>query len=103
MTSDKWLIVKTQGGVYKLFASWSGSYLGSDHWRFSTHINEVEDKGDYFTFVTASGSVYDCNKNFYGIAGAYNEATYAQLIKSKGIEEMPENTDWVKLIYKEDE
>ena len=68
---DRWVVieldyegVKTQ----KILSSWYGGYVGSDSWRLSSGITEVEELEDSFVFKNESGSVYTCFKNRYGMS-----------------------------------
>ena len=68
-TPDQWMLMKISNKdkfFYKLFATWSGGYLGGDGWQLNSGIEEVEVEGDYYLFIGASGSVYKCHKNSYG-------------------------------------
>ena len=62
---DKWLLIETPN-CYKVFATWNGSYLGSNSWRINSGIESVAEDGDFFLFKGFSGSIYRCNKRSYG-------------------------------------
>jgi hypothetical protein len=67
---DCWVILKVdhKGEIfYKILAGWSGSYLNGDSWRLNSGINKAELDGDYYSFHSASGSVYKCHKDGYGL------------------------------------
>ena len=63
---DSWVIIKITGiedkDFYKVLAGWSGGYLDGDSWRMNSGIVKIEDAGDYWRFIGASGSVYKCHK-----------------------------------------
>jgi len=63
---DSWVLIKVSGveenPFYKVLAGWSGGYLDGDSWRMNSGIDKIEDDGDYWNFVGASGSVYRCHK-----------------------------------------
>ena len=65
-TPDKWMIVHIND-IYKVFGSWYGGYLKSDRWRLNSGIAKVVEKEQYYSFEGYSGSMYNCNKNLYGI------------------------------------
>ena len=69
---DKWLLIKIGGTDphYRVFSSWSGSYVNGDSWRMNSGITRVEEDGDYYKFFGSSGSCYRCHKEMYG-ATAY--------------------------------
>ena len=68
---DRWVVieldyegVKTQ----KILSSWYGGYGGSDNWRLSSGITEVEELEDSYIIRNESGSVYTCYKRRYGMS-----------------------------------
>ena len=70
-TPDKWVVieldyegVKTQ----KILSSWYGGWVGSDSWRLSSVITEVEELEDSYIIRNESGSVYTCFKKRYGMS-----------------------------------
>jgi hypothetical protein len=67
-TPDRWMLVKVDADkpFWKIFATWSGGYLYGDSWRLNSGVAEVKDEGNYYLFVSESGSVYKCNKFMYG-------------------------------------
>jgi len=90
---DRWLIIKTPE-CYKVFATWAGGYLDGDSWKLNSGIAKMEEDGDHFLFIGASGSTYRCHKKCYGTT-AYGasilqgfEETYTGVITVlKNIEE----------------
>jgi hypothetical protein len=93
---DNWVVVKVDEDFYKVLAGWSGGYLDGDSWRLNSGISKVKDDGDYWLFIGASGSVYQCHKKGYGIR--MNIVTQVKQLKELGCEVMPEETDWMKLV-----
>jgi hypothetical protein len=63
---DKWLVLKVSENLYKIFATWNGSYLGCDEWKLNSGIESVEEDEKEYRFYGVSGSCYYCNKNSYG-------------------------------------
>lgn len=63
---DNWILIKIMPGgedlFYKVLAGWSGGYLDGDSWRMNSGVDRVEEDGDYYDFIGASGSVYRCHK-----------------------------------------
>ena len=63
---DSWVIIKITGiedkPFFKVLAGWSGGYLDGDSWRMNSGIDKIEEDGDYWRFIGASGSVYRCHK-----------------------------------------
>ena len=64
-TPDRWVIIQIDE-ERKVLAGWLGGYLDSDHWRVSSYIQTIEDKGDHFIVTNQSGSVYKCIKGRFG-------------------------------------
>lgn len=63
---DKWLVVKVEDDLYKVFATWSGGYAGSDSWRINSGIESMIVDGDSIIFTGHSDSQYNCRKTAYG-------------------------------------
>jgi hypothetical protein len=65
---DQWMLIQITGTDphYRVFGSWSGSYLNGDSWRLNSGIKSVKQVGDYYFFYGHSGSVYRCHKEMYG-------------------------------------
>lgn len=106
---DKWVMVKfttPKYTVYKILASWGGSYLHGQSWKLNSGCTKVEADGDYLLFHGSSGSVYRCHKNGYGMT-SYAMQIYIGFEKDvegqEGVamELMPEDTNWVELDYGE--
>lgn len=80
---DKWILVKVtseeHGEFYKIFATWSGSYLYGSSWQLNSGIDKVLFHDDHYEFQGISGSVYIGGKTNYGIAGADNWSVLSQL------------------------
>ena len=88
MTPNRWMLIKIlpkEGEpFYKVFATWSGSYLNGDSWRLNSGIDRVEANHDYYDVIGASGSVYSLNEECYGVAGATNYAVLKSLQDKAG-------------------
>ena len=105
-TPDRWLVLRihTSGQViYKVFATWSGGYGGSDSWKLNSGIVRATLVGDRWEFDGSSGSVYSCHKDAYGTNG-YGGAVLNNMISQAQdqdipIEVMDEDTDWAQLEY----
>ena len=63
---DRWLIIKINEDIYKVFATWFGSYLQSDSWKMNSGIIKLEEDEKFYNFYGYSGSVYSCRKTSYG-------------------------------------
>ena len=59
--------------IQKILSSWYGGWAGSDSWRLSSGITEVEELEDSYIIKNESGSVYTCFKKRYGMS-AYTMA-----------------------------
>jgi hypothetical protein len=72
-TPDRWEVLEFRRGndepVYRVFAGWYGSYLGSDSWQLNSGIVKVVDTGDAYEFYGHSGSVYTCYKASQSMSG----------------------------------
>jgi len=107
-TPDYWTIVKITTPqdklIYKVFATWRGSYTMNEAWRMNSGITGVEIEGNYIKFYGTSGSVYKLvNKESEYRTTAYTQSILnhmkQQLEKLNGtIEELPFNTNWKELI-----
>ena len=70
-TPDKWVVIEIamEGTVtQKILSSWYGGWVGSDSWRLSSGITEVEELEDSYIIKNDSGSVYTCYKDRYGMS-----------------------------------
>ncbi len=68
---DRWVILEISDGATftnKVFAGWYGGYLGEDSWKLNSGNVEEREFDDRWEFVGASGSVYVCRKNAYGMS-----------------------------------
>lgn len=104
---DRWCVIRIPGErqiVYKVFASWSGSYTGGDSWKLNSGITGATLVEGWWEFAGSSGSVYQCRPNSYG-ANAYGAGVLDDLItrthEGTGmvIDILDENTDWAGLDY----
>ena len=103
---DRWCVLKIhapQETLYKVFASWSGGYGGSDSWKLNSGITRATLVDQYWEFDGASGSVYSCHKDGYGTNG-YGGNVLSNLMSNAQaqdiqIEVMPEHTNWDQLSY----
>ena len=105
-TPDRWVVVKivtAKERLYKVFASWSGGYAGSDSWKMNSGITHATVVDDRWEFSGYSGSVYSCHKDGYGTnsyGGNVLQNFIDQMPSQDAIMEvMPEDTDWAKLDY----
>ena len=70
-TPDCWVVIELNDeGVktQKILSSWYGGYSGSDSWRLSSGITEVEELEDSYIIKNESGSVYTCYRHRYGVS-----------------------------------
>lgn len=110
---DRWVMLEfnTKGEtMYKILAGWSGSYTHGESWKLNSGITEVKEDEDYFYFSGYSGSVYKCHKRSYGV-NSMTSAIYCNWMKQISEENMPENTmvmlpentDFMRIDYGDDE
>jgi hypothetical protein len=106
-TPDRWCVIRIPGAketVYKVFASWSGSYTGSDSWKLNSGITQATLVDCVWEFEGYSGSVYRCRVGSYG-TNAYGRAVLDDLITRTyegtgiDIEILDEHTNWASLDY----
>lgn len=105
-TPDRWVIIRITTDterLYKVFASWSGGYAGSDSWKINSGITHATLINDRWEFAGYSGSVYLCYLNAYG-TNFYGNSVLQRMISQAqeqgfNIEIMPESTDWATLDY----
>ena len=70
-TPDKWVVIEIamdNTTVQRILSSWYGGWAGSDSWRLSSGITEVEELEDSYIIRNESGSVYTCFKKRYGMS-----------------------------------
>jgi hypothetical protein len=103
---DRWVVVKIvtpKERLYKVFASWSGGYAGSDSWKMNSGITHATLVDDRWEFSGYSGSVYSCHKDGYGTNGYGGNVleNFIAQMPSQGatMEIMPVSTDWATLDY----
>lgn len=94
---DNWVVLKINETLYKVLAGWSGGYLYGDSWRINSGITKVEKVDDTWGFYGETGSVYWCGAGSYRLTMA-TSGIYTRLKEEYGVELMPENTDWSKLL-----
>ena len=106
-TPDRWCVIRIpdpKETIYKVFASWSGSYTGGDSWKLNSGITQAVLVDGAWEFEGYSGSVYRCRVGSYG-ANAYGHAVLDDMIRRThegtgiDIEILSEDTDWTTLDY----
>ncbi len=106
-TPDRWCVIRIpdpKETIYKVFASWSGSYTGGDSWKLNSGITQATLVDGAWEFEGSSGSVYKCRVGGYG-ANAYGRAVLDDMITRTheglgiDIEILSEDTDWARLDY----
>lgn len=105
-TPDRWTVLRIhtpQEILYKVFASWSSGYGGSDSWKLNSGITRATFRDPYWEFDGSSGSVYRCHQNAYGTNG-YGQAVLGNLLsqaRAQGIqiEVLDSETAWSDLQY----
>lgn len=105
-TPDRWTVIRIQASaevLYKVFASWSGGYAGSDSWKLNSGIVRATWTDPYWEFDGSSGSVYRCHRDSYGTNG-YGGLVLSNLIdnaEKQGvqIDVLTSQTDWSRLQY----
>jgi hypothetical protein len=105
-TPDRWTVLRIHVPgqvIYKVFASWSGGYTGSDSWKLNSGIVRATLVEDHWEFDGSSGSVYSCHKDSYGTNGYGGHVLNGLLEKAKkqGIEidVLTSETNWATLHY----
>lgn len=66
--------------VARVYSGNYGGYLGSNTWKLSSEVDVTEVDGDVMKFTTATGSVYICHKDSYGMSG-YMMGVYDSIYK----------------------
>jgi hypothetical protein len=103
---DRWTVLRIHATgqiIYKVFASWSGGYAGSDSWKLNSGITRATLVEDSWEFDGSSGSVYSCHKDSYGTNG-YGGAVLSNLLlqaekRGMQIDVLTKDTDWATLNY----
>ena len=102
---DNWVVLRLslpgEEDQYRVLAGWSGGYLSGDSWKMNSGIVKVEEYGDSYRFYGASGSIYECHRDAYGLrmnnAGMYNNLV--ERFGEENVEVLPEETNWVNYDY----
>jgi hypothetical protein len=105
-TPDRWCVIRIpdpKETIYKVFASWSGGYAGSDSWKLNSGITQAVLVDGVWEFEGSSGSVYRCREGGYG-TNNYGHGVLDSMIrdaKTAGmdIDILSEDTDWAHLDY----
>ena len=106
-TPDRWCVIRIPGDketVYKVFASWSGSYTGGDSWKLNSGITQATLVDGAWEFEGYSGSVYRCRVSGYG-TNSYGHGVLMDLITRThegagiDIDILDKYTDWATLDY----
>lgn len=105
-TPDRWMVIRIHTPtqvLYKVFASWSGGYGGSDSWKLNSGITRATFAEPYWDFDGSSGSVYRCHQDSYGTNG-WGGGVLTNMIdqaQAQGIQidVLSEATDWGSLQY----
>lgn len=97
---DKWIILKLQDSIYKVFGTWAGGYLNGDQWKLNSGISHIEQDDDSYYIYGHSGSCYKCSKSNYGVMTNYGQSVLDNMLetaKSKNIKaETITMTDFIK-------
>jgi hypothetical protein len=99
-TPHNWVVVNitSNGETFnKVLAGWSGGYLDGDTWRMNSGITAVGKDGSDWLFYGASGSVYRCDRDRYGVRGDAARALNNILSKNSDTVNsvvLDKNTDW---------
>ena len=103
---DRWVIVKIVTAtecLYKVFATWSGGYGGSDSWKMNSGITQANLVDDRWEFAGYSGSVYSCHREGYGTNGYGGSVLQGFINQMPGqgatMEIMPGATNWARVPY----
>ena len=103
---DRWVVVKIvtpKECLYKVFASWSGGYGGSDSWKMNSGITQARLVDDRWEFSGYSGSVYSCHREGYGTNGYGGHVLqgFIDQLHTQGatMEVMPGDTNWARVPY----
>lgn len=105
-TPDRWMVLAIHTPaekIYKVFATWSGGYLGGDSWKLNSGITQATFRDPYWEFEGASGSVYRCHINGYGTNG-YGQVVLNNLLgqaieQDIEIDVLDRETNWAQLQY----
>ena len=96
---DSWVVIKMTNKdetFYKVLGGWAGGYLDGTSWRLNSGVEKADLNDSVYKFYGASGSVYNCGKESYGLkmstASIWNEmkTRYPDQV------ELLEDCDWTK-------
>lgn len=76
---DRWLLIKftppnNKPTFYKVFGTWSGSYLYGSSWKLSSGVESAKYNADLKTWILpqSSGSTYYLHENAEGTTGMWD-------------------------------
>ena len=104
---DAWMIVKITSPEdelhYRVFGVWRGSYLSGDSWKLNSGITKVEQNDKVYYFHGESGSIYKCDKKYWGTSGYGDQilSSFKEQLEKEGgaLEIVPESTDPITIKY----
>ena len=82
---DHWEILKIQHDdkvIYKVFATWHGSYLGEESWQLNSGIVSAVLEDECYVFTGVSGSKYYCRLIGRGVNSMYGSSQIKYYIES---------------------
>ena len=101
---DAWQVIRVdapEGPIYKVFATWYGSYLSGSSWQLNSGICAVRIKEKTIEFDGYSGSTYVVpNHEHCYRTDAYTGSVLAGIIEKAEYEVqiLPFDTDWSKIV-----
>ena len=72
-TPDTWIILlfdsPDYGKIHKVFSGWYGGYAQGDSWKLSSGIKTFVSKGEFYSSLQDSGSIYNLYKQSEKLSG----------------------------------
>lgn len=99
---DNWVVIRMthkDSVFYKVLAGWSGSYLNGDSWRLNSGVDKCvyDVTTDRWKFYGATGSVYYCHVDTYGLRMSTAPIWNQMLEKYPDQVELLENRNWAEM------
>ena len=83
-TPDGWVLLKIhteEGFMFKVFASWGGSFVSGDSWKINSGIENTIITDEALLFEGYSGSTYKCYRTAENRITSYNWGVLEGFIK----------------------
>jgi hypothetical protein len=99
---DSWVVLRMTHKdqiIYKVLGGWSSDYLNGSSWRLNSGIEKADLNDNVYSFYGASGSVYNCHKDSYGLRMSTAGIWDGMKNKYPDQVELLDDCDWTKFDF----